>query len=158
MRYYFSLLSADIIYSDYTHMDLCAKDGGINMGRLLEAKCTSCGHLQRLFVGGGLADCERDTIAKALPEKQRYLMEAGAVRHAERLSVDRVPARCPDCGRLFAQAVVSYTHGGRPGTLRGWCPDCGGSSAVDLTGRDTVEHACPQCGGNVVLEETGLWD
>ncbi len=128
------------------------------MGELLQAKCENCDYRQQLFIGGGLADCDRDAIAKSLPEKQRYLMEAGAVRKAEQLSVTRLPARCPNCGRIFEQAVVSYVHSGRPGTLRGWCPDCGSNNAVDLTGQKTAKNACPKCGGNITLETAGLWD
>ncbi len=125
------------------------------MGQIVQAQCEKCGFQKEILVGGGLRDCEWETILGVLPEEGKRALERAVQDGAKQVSVTRRIYACPSCKMVYALPVVSYTMNDRRQELYGFCPQCG--KAGGSAGEDAV-FCCPVCEGELILRQTGHWD
>ena len=125
--------------------------GEIAMGKIIKVQCLQCGFEKQIFSGGGLMDCNIETILKELPQDgQRTLSDA--VKHgASRISITREPCSCDSCGEIYAVPIVNYTLNNTLNELFGICPKCSEK-------KRNPPSKCPVCGKVLSLNEEGLWD
>lgn len=124
------------------------------MGSILKALCSKCGYQTELFIGGGLADCERETAIAAVHNDK----EAAAVKESEWFQIKRSAAFCVRCKKLVVATDVTYqqTENGQEMHVWGGCPDCSG--LITLIPQDAREVPCPKCGESLTLDLVGRWD
>lgn len=125
------------------------------MGQIIQVRCETCGFQKDVFVGGGLRDCEWETVLETLPEEGKHALRQAVHDGAGQVFVTRKLYACPSCKAVYALPVVSYTLEGRTQELYGNCPRCGSSGGSPEEG--AVIH-CPGCGGELALRHTGNWD
>ena len=121
------------------------------MGIMIQGKCPKCGYHAEIPVGGGLRDCRPETALSAAREDSGL---KAAIKANGRFRIERFPAVCNDCRRLFAAARVTYwTPDGEEHEVRAACPDCG--RPVQRSGGDLP---CPICGHSLDQVPMGYWD
>lgn len=124
------------------------------MGIISVGKCRGCGYESRLFVGGGLRDCEPST-ALAIANNDAGL--ADALAQNAWFQIDRRPALCGKCQKICSGALVTFEQpDGTKQTIFSTCPDCGGT--LEYYSFQTGEMTCPRCGESFVLAQAGHWD
>lgn len=125
------------------------------MGRIVQVQCEKCGFRKKIFAGGGLKDCDPETILEALSEEGKKTLAHAVQDETGQISMTRVPYVCPACKEVYALPVVRYMLNDQEMELYGVCPQCG------RTGGDVEEGAalyCPDCDGRLTLQQTGRWD
>lgn len=124
------------------------------MGRILQANCSKCGYRTKLFVGGGLRDCEVETALAAAPDNQAF---AQALREGARFQISRDVSVCRRCRQLLSVPYVTYWPAdGASRQIASACPVCGGLP-TRLNG-NTKNTLCPSCGQQMTLFPCGHWD
>lgn len=125
------------------------------MGQIIQVHCTHCGFEKNIFVGGGLLDCELETIFTALPEDGQDMLIAAANDGVRQFSITRKLSVCDSCGAVYALPIVSYSLDGIQHELYGICPQCG------MTGNEWNQNEilpCPDCGSEMTWKQAGHWD
>lgn len=126
------------------------------MGQIIQVQCTSCGYEKKLNTGGGLADCQWETILAALPESGRRALAAAVRDGAVQCSVTRRLCACDSCGAVYALPIVSFRLKGVQKELYGVCPQCG--RAGNASWKETDQLLCPVCGHRMTQQQAGHWD
>ena len=121
------------------------------MGIIIKADCIGCGFEKELHTGGGIQDCNLETIMSVLPEDEQKVLSEAIKQGASRITINREPCSCSVCKEVYAVAVVSYTLNGDEHTVCGVCPSCRSKEHTKLS-------ICPVCQGALSLSEAGLWD
>lgn len=124
------------------------------MGSILRGVCSKCGYQAELFTGGGLLDCNAETALAAAPGDDAL---ARALKAGARFQIDRDPALCKRCQRIFTVPYVTYwPPGGESRHTAAACPVCAGLLTRYRASTGTVP--CPVCGQDITLSQTGHWD
>lgn len=124
------------------------------MGTILSCQCHGCGYTEKLFVGGGMSDCDPKTALRAVPDDPAL---AAALRKGAGFQIDRDAAACQKCRRLFAAPYVTYwpPDGGSRQTAA-VCPVC--RRLLTRYDYQKSKIPCPSCGGTMDLLPRGHWD
>ena len=130
--------------------------GGGRLGQIIRLHCQQCGFERELYVGGGLADSEWETIQNALPEKERHVLDAAVQAGASQIQVTRRLCVCGRCGAVYALPVVSCMLKGEQGVLYGVCPQCGAAGDPDWEEEGAIP--CPVCRSGLTKQQAGHWD
>lgn len=125
------------------------------MGTILQAACSKCGYQAKLFVGGGLADCEPETAIAAAPHDRKL---AAALKEGALFEIARGASLCKNCKKLTVAVDVTYQMADDEPEIHtgGVCPDCGGPLTPFAPDEKSV--LCPKCRGTITLSPTGRWD
>lgn len=126
------------------------------MGQIIQVHCGRCGFEKKLYVGGGLADCEMETIMAALPEREQRVLDVAVREGASQISITRRLCVCSSCGAVYALPVVSCILKGQQGELYGVCPQCGESGNAEWEEDEALP--CPVCRNGLTRQQTGHWD
>lgn len=124
------------------------------MGVVCMAECEKCGYSKRLFVGGGRMDCMPQHFIKELSEAVQKKLEQALAEGALRMSINRLPCVCEDCGEIYAIPIITYTLNDEKHEISGVCPKC--SSNNNKIAENTAR--CPVCEADIKIKEVGLWD
>lgn len=121
------------------------------MGTIIQGKCPKCGYHAEIPVGGGLRDCRPET---ALAAARNDAGLHAALKENGRFRIERFPAVCAVCRRMFAAAQVTYwTADGAEHAVQPACPGCGGPVR-----RPAEAIPCPVCGHPLDQTSVGHWD
>ncbi len=126
------------------------------MGQIIYAKCTQCDFEKEFYIGGGLRDCDLDTMLQSLPKKQRDELTYAVHRGAKHINMNRILCRCETCKNLFVLPVVNFTLNDSSYKLYGDCEHCGGEEYTEIDMEKPCE--CPDCGAELIKQNTGHWD
>lgn len=132
-------------------------EGGIALGKQLLLQCTECDYNALLRLGNGRNDYKDEVVLDSLSGAPRDALLDVLNLGARKLAVKREMGVCPQCGALFALAIVScVVNGTEQQTFYGSCPVCG-ASGEECTGGEPP-YVCPACGGSVMCWHHGIWD
>lgn len=124
------------------------------MGTILSCHCHECGYQEKLYVGGGLLDCNPDTALRAAPDEPSLTK---ALQVGARFQIDREVAVCRKCRRLFAAPYVTYwPPDDKARYTAAACPVC--RHLLTRLNRQTTSVPCPSCGKVMKLFPCGHWD
>lgn len=122
------------------------------MGEILQSVCSGCKAQTKLFVGGGMRDCETEMALAAGQSDQKL---ANALEEGASFRIDRRIAICSDCRKLVVGTRVFYKRKeNREETAGGVCPNCKGQ----LEWPEEITADCPVCGSRLEITITGYWD
>lgn len=130
------------------------------MGQIVRAKCKECEYSAKLFIGGGLSDCEFEAVITPFSDEQKNELTQIRDKGADDFSVQRHPCTCNSCGTIFACTVLNLGSdypSAMKQTFYTGCPECGSEDIRIYSIGKTEEH-CPECGGSVVFSTEGFWD
>ncbi len=124
------------------------------MGTILSCRCKGCGYEERLFVGGGLRDCNPDTALRAVPNDRAL---ERALREGARFQIDRDITVCQKCRRLFVVPYVTYWPAEDESRhTAAACPAC--NQLLTRYSHQITSIPCPSCGRTMDLLPCGHWD
>ncbi len=135
-----------------------------DMGKIFELTCPECGYEKRVFVGGGLSDCNTETILSSFSEKYRRSLSDLIEKGISRLNIYRDLCKCSECGEFSAAVTVKFFYRGKLRGLRDACSVCGEAPErlEIISSRDIesgiLESSCPKCGSDVSIKNSGHWD
>ena len=128
------------------------------MGQVIRVKCNSCNYEKRLYIGGGLEDCNYDVIIDGLSEKQKEDVNTAKELGADKFSINRFPAICLSCGNYYSVNKIKYTFKGKEENIYSPCPECSSEERSIIDINKTRNLNCPDCKGKITINNIALWD
>lgn len=124
------------------------------MGTILSCQCHGCNYREKLFVDGGLRDCDPEVALRAAPGDSAL---AKALREGASFRIDRDISACRTCKRLFVVPYVTYwPKDGEPRQTAVACPVC--HKIITRFNYQLSNIPCPSCGKTLDLRPCGHWD
>lgn len=125
------------------------------MGQVVKVSCKKCEKSKELFIGGGMTDCDFDTIISDLSEEQKQKLIRAKDNKATDFSVSRTACMCQSCGCFYTLCEVNYIESRRKKSESSRCPSCN-SAKKKVIGNGKVK--CTECNTPIDIEPIGLWD
>ncbi|MBQ8790503.1 MAG: hypothetical protein IJZ51_04245 [Ruminiclostridium sp.] len=126
------------------------------MGQIVRVSCEGCGKSEELHIGGGMMDCDFDSIISGMSDQQKDNLREAMHLGAKDFSINRHPCQCQSCGSFYTGSKVSFFLDGEKKAVWSRCPSCTSFKRRLLNKEGTTP--CSECGEKVNVQMLGFWD